>query len=378
MTEQKTKTHYIVLDALRGVAALCVVLYHIFEGFAFAGGEPVIRGMNHGYLAVDFFFLLSGFVISYAYDDRWAGGFTLGQFFKRRLRRLHPMVIVGATLGAICFVVGGSVQWDGTHVAISAVMWALLLAMFMIPAYPGSPLEVRGNGEMFPLNGPTWSLFFEYLGNIIYALCIRRLSTKALRVLVWVLGVMYFGFVVFDATGLGFIGVGWTLDWMNFAGGLLRMMFPFSFGMLISRTFRRMESRHGFAICSICLAAVFFMPYMEASLEFGGGVHATLNGLFEFLCVALVFPLIVRLGASTSTGNMKTLRAYDMLGRLSFPLYLVHYPFMYLFYQWMIRTQQHTLSQTWPQALAVYFVSVVTALVCIYLFEPKKKSSKTS
>ncbi|MDD6253421.1 MAG: acyltransferase family protein, partial [Bacteroidales bacterium] len=118
-----TKPHYDILDGLRGAAALLVVWYHVFEGFAFAGGDAIIKGINHGYLAVDFFFILSGFVISYAYDDRWAGSssnsdrnpLTLKNFFLRRIIRLHPMVIIGAITGAITFLMQGSVQWDGTR-----------------------------------------------------------------------------------------------------------------------------------------------------------------------------------------------------------------------------------------------------------------------
>ena len=87
-----TKAHYDLLDGLRGVAALMVIWYHIFEGYAFAGGG-IIETFNHGYLAVDFFFILSGFVIGYAYDDRWGRNLTMKSFFKRRLLRLHPMVI---------------------------------------------------------------------------------------------------------------------------------------------------------------------------------------------------------------------------------------------------------------------------------------------
>ncbi len=82
-----TKPHYEILDGLRGVAALMVVWYHICEGYALAAGDAVITFLNHGYLAVDFFFILSGFVLGYAYDDRWAKGFTTGDFFKRRLIR---------------------------------------------------------------------------------------------------------------------------------------------------------------------------------------------------------------------------------------------------------------------------------------------------
>ena len=88
-----TKPHYDLLDGLRGVAALMVIWYHVFEGFAFASAGN-IETLNHGYLAVDFFFILSGFVIGYAYDDRWGKNFTMKDFFKRRLIRLHPMVIM--------------------------------------------------------------------------------------------------------------------------------------------------------------------------------------------------------------------------------------------------------------------------------------------
>lgn len=109
-----SKPHYELLDGLRGVAALLVLFYHIFEGLSFAAGGTPITVINHGYLAVDFFFILSGFVISYAYDDRWGKTMTTGNFFKRRLIRLHPMIIMGVILGTITFfcrvVSNGTVQ----------------------------------------------------------------------------------------------------------------------------------------------------------------------------------------------------------------------------------------------------------------------------
>lgn len=165
-----TKPHYKILDGLRGVAALMVIWYHVFEAFA---TSPVDQRFNHGYLAVDFFFILSGFVIGYAYDDRW-GRMSVKDFFKRRLIRLHPMIVIGTVLGVITFLIQGSEQWNGTKVSLSMVMLAMLLHMFLIPAAPGSGAEVRGNGEMYPLNGPAWSLFFEYIGNILYALFLRK------------------------------------------------------------------------------------------------------------------------------------------------------------------------------------------------------------
>ena len=363
-----TKPHYELLDGLRGVAALLVVFYHIFEGFSFAGGGTLITVINHGYLAVDFFFILSGFVIGYAYDDRWKKNLTLKGFFKRRLIRLHPMIVMGAVVGCITFFIQGGVKWDGTQVATSAVMLALLLAMFFIPAYPGASYDVRGNGEMFSLNGPSWSLFFEYIGNILYALFIHRLSNKALTVLVILIGLGLSWFALFDVVGYGMIGVGWTLDGLNFWGGMLRMLFPFTLGMLISRNFRPFKVRGAFWICSVILLVLFCVPYI------GGHSPVCLNGVFEMVCIVIVFPLLVCLGASGQTTDKRSTRICKFLGDISYPLYAIHYPLMYLFYAWLIDNKLYTLGETWPMAALVYFGSIVLAYLCLKLYdEPVRK-----
>ena len=363
-----TKPHYNLLDGLRGVAALLVVWYHVHEGFAFAGGG-MIAGINHGYLAVDFFFILSGFVISYAYDDRWGNGFGIKDFFKRRIIRLHPMVVIGAIIGAVTFMLQGCVQWDGTHVATSAVMIALFCAMFMIPATPGSCYEVRGNGEMFPLNGPSWSLFFEYLGNALYALIIRKLPRKALAWLVILLGILHTCFAVFDMSGYGSIGVGWTIDNVNFCGGMLRMLFPFTAGMLVARNFKAINIRVAFWICSAILLALFCVPYLPQTVKVNDALTLTLNGTFESFCIVIVFPLLVWLGASGSISHKVSDRICSFLGDISYPLYIVHYPFMYLFYAWLIKTEKYTLAETWPVVLALYAGCILVACLCLKLYD---------
>src|SRR6185503_18013360 len=95
----ESKRHYEILDGLRGVASITVVIFHVFETYS---GDRFHQIINHGYLAVDFFFLLSGFVISYAYDDRWPK-MTQWDFYKRRLVRLQPMVVLGSVVGAALF-----------------------------------------------------------------------------------------------------------------------------------------------------------------------------------------------------------------------------------------------------------------------------------
>ena len=364
-----SKSHYELLDGLRGVAAILVVFYHIFEGLAFAeatngAGSGLITTLNHGHIAVDFFFILSGFVISYAYDDRWEK-MGIWQFFKRRLVRLHPMLVMGALIGALAFAFVGFEKWDGTSAPMGWVMAAMLLTMFMIPALPGVPYEVRGNGEMFPLNGPAWSLFFEYVGNILYALVIRRLSTKVLALLAVVLGCLHAWFFVGNVSGYDMVGVGWTIDEVNFWGGMVRMLFPFTVGMLLARTFRPRRVKGAFWICSLALAILFAVPYIAPMKN----VDISINSLYEVVCIAIVFPLIVWLGACGNAKGGLVHKINKTLGDLSYPLYIVHYPVMYVFYAWLIEKKYYTLQECLGVSLLVVLLSIVLALLCLKLYD---------
>lgn len=369
MKKQDTKTkdskpHYALLDGLRGVAALLVVWYHVFEGFQFAGNKPVIDFINHGYLAVDFFFILSGFVVGYAYDNRWGKTLTLGGFFRRRLIRLQPMVIMGAVIGAVSFLISGMERWDGTHATLWLTFLAFVCGCLMLPALPGMPREVRGNGEMFPLNGPCWSLFFEYVGNIVYALFIRRLSTRLLAVLSFALCCALTWFAVTDQSGYGSIGVGWTIDRTNILGGSLRMLCPFTMGILMSRIFKPMKNVRGaFWTSAALLLIIFHVPYIHSD----GAL--SLNGFFEAACIIAVFPLVVWYAASGKTTDIASTRICRFLGDISYPLYIVHYPLMYAFYMWLIKTRQYTLYETWPAALAAVTASIILAWLCLKLYD---------
>jgi len=362
-----TKPHYNLLDGLRGVAAIMVLWYHIFEGYAFAEGRG-IDTFNHGYLAVDFFFILSGFVISYAYDDRWHSSMTLGGFFKRRLIRLHPMLVMGAIIGCITFCIQGCVKWDGSSTATWQIILALVLSMLFIPAYPGAAHEVRGNGEMFPLNGPSWSLFFEYIGNIIYALFIRRLSNRLLALFVAVTGVLFTIFAIFNISGYENIGVGWTLDNVNFFGGTLRMLFPFSLGMLLSRNFKPVKIHGIFWLSSVALFLLFSVPFIPSVN------NLCINGIYEIFCISVAFPLIVWLGASGCTSDKYSTKVCGFLGNISYPLYITHYPIMYLFYAWLIDNKLYTFGNTWHVAIGVILFNILMAYACLKLYhEPIRK-----
>lgn len=356
-----SKPHYEILDGLRGVAALLVIFYHVFECFDWSPAP-------HGYLAVDFFFVLSGFVIGYAYDDRWKSSderksLTIRGFFRRRLIRLHPMVLLGAVFGVVCFLLQGGVRWDGTPVAVGWVMLALLLNMLMLPVFPNASADVRGNGEMFPLNGPHWSLFFEYIGNILYALLLRRLPTKILALVAVVSGAMLASIALRDS----YLGVGWSMVDGGFWGGLVRMLFPYTVGLLMARIFKPCKLKNAFWICS---AAIFLVGCLPLAF---GELQPWQNGLYDALCVIVVFPALVWLGASELNIGQKTAQVSRFLGDLSYPLYAIHYPLMYLFYAHIGFSGELVpiakLNDVWPEALLLLVACVLLAWLSFRFYD---------
>ena len=350
-----TKPHYNILNGLRGVAAITVVWFHIFEAYATCHLDQII---NHGYLAVDFFFILSGFVIGYAYDSRW-GIMKTKDFIKRRIIRLHPMVAMGAVIGAIMFYFQGCSVWDVSTVSVMALLIATFLSALLIPAPPG--IEIRGLGEMFPLNGPSWSLFFEYIGNILYALFIRKFSTKALALLVFVAGC---GLAAFAILGpYGDICVGFSLTGTEFTGGFLRLLFSFSAGLFLSRIFKPANNVKGaFWICSLSIVVLLSVP------RIGGAEHLWMNGVYDTVCCVVFFPFFVYLGASGKSTNKYTTWICRFLGDISYPLYMVHYPFIYLYYAW-VKNHNLTFLESLPGAAGVVAGSIILAYICLKFYD---------
>jgi peptidoglycan/LPS O-acetylase OafA/YrhL len=363
-----SKPHYNILDGLRGVAALTVVWFHIFEAFA---TSHIDQRINHGYLAVDFFFILSGFVMGYAYDDRWKT-MKIKDFLKRRLIRLHPMVVMGALIGAVMFYTQGCSVWDVSKISIGMLVVATILNVFLIPATPGT--EIRGVGEMYPLNGPSWSLFFEYIGNILYVLFIRKLKTNALTVLVILAGI---GLAIFAIWGpYGDICVGYSLTGDNVLGGMLRLLFSFSAGLLISRVFKPMrgdgtsflaKAKAGVVNYAFWIGAAAIVV-LSAIPRLGGVENYWMNGLYDTFCFAVAFPLLVYIGASGETKSKFITRLTKFLGDISYPLYMVHYPFIYLYYAW-VKNENLTFEQSLPGALALFFGSIILAYLCLKLYD---------
>ncbi|NYT41408.1 acyltransferase [Sphingomonas sp. R-74633] len=306
------KEHFEVLDGLRGTAALLVVLFHI-QGIT-VKWEGAKIALHHAPLAVDFFFALSGFVIAYAYDDRWERMRT-GHFVALRLVRLHPLVILGALLGLASYLLdpfAGQAQ----AAPLRAVLGAFALCLFALPSWS---LPNRWT-DTHPLNGPIWTLFQEYIGNLAYALLLRRLPSVWLAVIAMLSG----GVLVVSATLLGSLDQGsyWETFWM----APVRLCFPFVTGLWLYRVRERLpQVRIGWLPLSLAMLAAIAAP----TLPVVGGVK--LNGLYEALVVLLLFPAILIAGRHSEPGR-GMLWLCKASGRISYPIYITHFPFLYI---WM-------------------------------------------
>jgi len=319
-----SKSHYEILDGLRGVASILVIAFHVMETFAL--GNRFDQVINHGYLAVDFFFVLSGFVVAYAYDDRW-GKMTQWEFYKRRLIRLQPMVIMGSIVGAALFYL--QVSPVAFPLITGTPVWQMLLVMlvgFTLIPLPIS-MDIRGWTEMHPLNGPAWSLFFEYIANILYAVIVRRFSKVLLTVFVVLCAGFLVQYLVMGPQG-DVIG-GWALDKTQLHVGFARLLYPFFGGVLLCRMGKLIRIKNAFWVCSLLIAVILSIP------RIGGADHLWMNGLYESLCIIILFPLIVSIGAGGSITGKRSLKVCRFLGAISYPLYITHYPLIYIFTAWV-------------------------------------------
>lgn len=352
---QDTKKHYEILDALRGIAAILVVIFHLFE--IFSGGDHTKQIINHGYLAVDFFFALSGFVIGYAYDDRW-NKMTLKGFFKRRLIRLHPMIIMGMLFGAIAF------YYSYSPILFPQIkdvpFWKLILVMlvgFTLLPLPKN-MEIRGWTEMHPLNGPAWSLYYEYIANILYALILRKLPTKTLVILAIIAAYFTVNLAVFGTHG-DVIG-GWALDIEQTKVGFTRLAYPFIAGLIISRIYKPIHIKNAFLWSTLLILFFLSVPRI--------GTENWQNGIYESLVIIIAFPFIVYLGASGEIKGKLTQKITQFLGDISYPIYIIHYPFIYIFSAYVVDNKL-SIVQSIPIGLFVLFGSMVAAYLSLKLYD---------
>jgi peptidoglycan/LPS O-acetylase OafA/YrhL len=282
-------SRFLLLDGIRGLAAVFILLRHTLPYWTF--------GFSRSYLAVDLFFVLSGFVIAQAYDQRLkTKSMSFVQFVKVRLIRMYPMYLLSLVL---CVLV-----WSG-HWQQAAV--PLLLALFFLPSsMPGGPTDF-----LFPTNGPYWSLMFELVVNFVYAAIRRWLSTP---VLVGIVAVAAGGLAVSAWLG-GNLDMGWTWGVRTLAGGAARAFFGIFLGLLLHRFHDRWAPAVGRWLSP-------WVAFVLVGVALASPDAGAFNGLVDFLLVAGVFPFLI-LAASRYTGGRAQGIAV-VLGAASYPVYVLH------------------------------------------------------
>lgn len=294
-----TKPHFEALDGLRGIAAIMIVVFHIYEILA---PDLTKSPVAHGFLAVDFFFCLSGFVIGYAYDDRVNKEKGIRQFLVNRLIRLQPLVILGTIFGVIAFLLDPFLQLSPiTEFGWVKILLATLCSLLLLP----SPILGRYE-NVFPLNAPAWSLSMEYFISLVYAFVFVRLSKKWLT-----------AFLIISAIALAFVAYyrgnilgGWSAE--TYADGFARVCFSFLAGLFIYRFKLIIKNKIQFIFPALLLIAVFMIPHLDK------------DWFTEFAIVTLIFPAIVAFSAGIQVGGF-TLKLCRFFGSLSYPLYMMHY-----------------------------------------------------
>jgi peptidoglycan/LPS O-acetylase OafA/YrhL len=216
---------------------------------------------------------------------------------------------------------------------------------------------------MHPLNGPGWSLFYEYVANILYGLGLRKLSKTALTILVVIAGAVLIQYAV--TAKAGDLTGGWSLNEKQLRIGFTRLVYPFFTGLLLSRVVKPGSIKNAFLWCSLLLLVVFCIP------RIGDADHAWINGLFEALCIIFVFPLIVYLGASGIIKTAGENRVCKFLGDISYPIYITHYAFIYTYTAWISDNKTAPLELKIGYGALTFFVSILFAYLALkYYDEP--------
>ncbi len=283
------------MNGLRGFAALIVVTYHL------SLSEPLSLG--NGFLAVDLFFVLSGFVIAYSYETRLKNGLSLGDFFLIRLIRLYPLYILGTLLSVL--VVAVDFLTEGLFIetdldAFRSIPWSLL----MLPTPPR--ISQWPQAGLYPLNYPAWSLFFEVLINVIYALTFRWWTeTRIFKNLLFFGSALLLSHIIIDTSFDG------GVDWVTLEIGFLKVLYSFPAGVLVYRLHKKK-----FLYPSMPSPIILVIFVSLIMLPSTWGVP---------FCILIGFPLLVLLAANSKPKGISS-SVFAGLGAVSYAMYAIQAP----------------------------------------------------
>ncbi len=366
---------YIALDVMRALAGLSVPVLHLLEGFR-SGRETLYGG--HIYFAVEFFMLLMGYMLGHAYDNRWGEKMGTGGFFLRRLKRLHPFVVTGLLLGLAVYAVqlaGGPVFFPWMKGAtVGTIALAIVCSALMLP--------VPGISILAPFNACSWTLYYEYIGNLLYGLVLRRVGVKWL-VALSVLGAAFTACWIFQVPVVGgrhglSIAGGWSANVGHFHNGMVRLLFPLFFGLLLSRLKWRLTLPP--TVAAIAVGVLFLALLFTPMTWFAG--HDMAHRIFESAVVFAVLPamLLVGVGNAPAVPQGVVGRATVYLAELSYPLYMSHYQLIEV-HQWLVRAYFKDFSALAAFACSaaeyVLYIAIAAALLACYGTVAGKLKTKT-
>ena len=311
------------LDGLRGIAAIVIMLYH--SDMVFRTHTPFVRG----YLLVDLFFLLSGFVLAVSTEQKLNAGIGAVDFTRQRFVRLWPLVAVGAGVAAVRSLVLGSQPLD--------LALTLALDLVMIPSLAGA-------GPFYRLNGPQWTLFYELLANFLHALLLRRVPTRWLPLIAAVFGVaLIYTVRQHGADTMGVNAPTWKTWWM----ALPRVGWSYVLGVWLGRIYKggfRTPALPWPVALALPVAGVMLVPSLPLRMATGDLLFVVPFLPLAMWCVALCRP------------PQAVMRPLEWLGTFSLPLYCVHL------------TVLVSMSELFGRAPAVKLAAIAAALALSYLF----------
>ncbi|MGH9523095.1 MAG: acyltransferase family protein, partial [Terriglobales bacterium] len=271
-----------------------------------------------------------------------------------------PMVVMGVVLGALSYVFDPfnhgvkQVSWlQLQDVALWKLAGCVLAGLLMLPSWP---LPNRAN-SYFSLNAPSWSLMWEYLANIAFALLLWRMRKSILLIVALIASIG----VVMTAREYNTLIVGYA--WGQMSGALVRTAFSFSAGLLLYRYRCAIRSPLGIVSLSVVLALSFIVPF------------ARWTWIYETIVVIVMFPLIVAIGAGSEVSPAMA-RICRLLGRISYPLYLIHYPVCMLFanYYW---TRGHGMQGSGILVLVLAALMLLLAYGVVTLYDEPLRNRLT-
>jgi len=213
---------------------------------------------------------------------------------------------------------------------------------------------------MHPLNGPAWSLFFEYIANILYALFIRRFSNTVLAIFVFLSACLLIHYTVWGPQG-DVIG-GWSINKTQLNIGFTRLLYPFFAGVLLCRVGKLIDVKWAFGVCSLLLVVILCLPRL------GDESHLWMNGLYESISIIILFPLIVAMGAGSTIKNKSAIRLCKFMGDISYPIYITHYPLIYWYTAWVVQ-DKIPMAKGMLVGLGLLITAISIAYACLKLYD---------